>query len=124
MAKILIVDDSDVFRMEFQEILEEAGHDVYDAINGSDGFDKLRENPGIELIITDLNMPVSDGIDLCRKVRGVPEYLTLPIFMLTTESSLEVKAIGKELGVLVWIVKPFNSQRVLDAITKVLTLTR
>ncbi|RYZ57288.1 MAG: response regulator [Proteobacteria bacterium] len=123
MAKILIVDDSDVFRMEFQEILEEAGHDVFDAINGSDGFDKLRENPGIELIITDLNMPVSDGIDLCRKVRSVPEYLTLPIFMLTTESSLEVKAIGKDLGVLVWIVKPFNSQRVLDAITKVLALT-
>jgi len=120
MAKILIVDDSDVLRMELREVLEEGGHDVIEGINGLEGYEQAHAHADIDLIITDLNMPAVDGISMCNKIRAANILLGVPIFMLTTESSMELKMLGKEAGIIVWIVKPFTSDKVLSAVTKVL----
>lgn len=124
MAKILIVDDSDVLRLELCGILTSGGHEVVQAINGADGAQQAVANTDLELIITDLNMPELDGISMCKRIREHPALKTKPIFMLTTESSADLKAAGKEAGVMLWIVKPFNGEKVLGAITKVLAMAK
>ncbi len=120
MAKILIVDDSDVLRLNLKEALAGGGHDVIDAENGAVGLAKASEDSSIQLVITDLNMPEMDGITMCRNIRGLAGREKLPIFMLTTESSADLKTQGKEVGVMLWIVKPFQADKVLGAIAKVL----
>ena len=124
MAKILIVDDSDVLRLELRDVLTAGGHDVLEGVDGVDGAEKAAAHPDIHLIITDLNMPQLDGISMCKRIRENAALRRVPIFMLTTESSTELKIAGKEAGVLVWIVKPFDGGKVLAAITKVLSMAK
>lgn len=119
MAKILIVDDSETLRMELKGVLEGGGHTVVEGVDGADGLSKALANKDIQLIISDLNMPEVDGVTMCRNIREVPEFASTPIFMLTTESSPEMKAAGKSVGVMLWIIKPFAGDKVLGAITKV-----
>ncbi len=120
MAKILIVDDSDILRLKLRTALEEAQHVVVEGASGADGIKIARADSGIELIITDLNMPEVDGLAMCKEIRQIPGYGTVPIFMLTTEKSANLKSQGKEVGVMLWIVKPFTPERVTEAIAKVM----
>ena len=120
MAKILIVDDSDILRLKLRTALEEAKHEVVEGASGADGIKIARADSGIELIITDLNMPDVDGLAMCQEIRKLPNYANVPIFMLTTEKSANLKAQGKEIGVMLWIVKPFTPERVTEAINKVM----
>jgi len=120
MAKILIADDSETLRTELREVLEGAGHDVVEAVDGTDGLRKAEEAQGVQLIISDYNMPGLDGITMIRKIKEIDRYGSVPVGMLTTESSKELKATGKEAGVIVWFVKPFEPSRLLSTIDKVL----
>lgn len=122
MAKILIVDDSDVLRMELSEVLKGGGHNVIEASHGAEGLSVADGNPDVELVIADYNMPEMDGVTMCRRIRELPGRGSVPFFVLTTESSPELKAAGKEVGVVLWIIKPFNGEKVLAAIKKVLKL--
>lgn len=120
MAKILIADDSETLRTELREVLEGAGHEVIEAVDGTDGLRKAEEAHGVHLIISDYNMPGLDGITMIRKIKEMERYASVPVGMLTTESSKELKATGKEAGVIVWFVKPFEPSRLLSTIDKVL----
>lgn len=120
MAKILIVDDSDTLRMQLRDILESEGHIVIEGIHGADGLQKAHEHPDISLLISDYNMPEMDGVVMCKKVREIDSLKTIPMFMLTTESTSELKALGKEAGVMAWIVKPFNEDKLKAVVQKVL----
>ncbi len=120
MAKVLIVDDSDILRLKLRTALEASGHSVVEGASGVDGIKIARSDSGINLIITDLNMPEVDGIAMCQEIRKIAGYETIPIFMLTTEKSANLKSQGKEVGIKLWIVKPFAPERVTEAITKVL----
>ncbi len=120
MAKVLIVDDSDILRLKLRTALEEAGHEIVEGASGADGIKIARSDNGIDLIITDLNMPDVDGLAMCQEIRKIPTYKSTPIFMLTTEKSANLKAQGKEIGVMLWIVKPFTPERVTEAINKVM----
>ena len=124
MAKILIVDDSDILRIELRETLEAGGHSVIEGVNGVDGLDKARSNSDIDLLISDVNMPEMDGITMCKAVRALPQHAGLPMFMLTTEASSELKAAGKEAGVMLWIVKPFNRTKITEVVAKVLYMRK
>jgi two-component system chemotaxis response regulator CheY len=99
--------------------LRQAGFDV---VEGEDGHDALARMAGrkIEIIVTDLNMPVMDGITFIRSVRKLPNFKFTPILMLTTESQGDKKQEGKAAGATGWIVKPFDPQKLLDTIAKVL----
>ena len=124
MGKILIVDDSDILRIELRETLESAGHEVIEGINGADGLEKAKSLPHLDLLISDVNMPEMDGVTMCAKVRGLDQHQSLPMFMLTTESSTELKAAGKEAGVMLWIVKPFNRTKVIEVVAKVMAMKK
>jgi two-component system chemotaxis response regulator CheY len=116
---ILTVDDSVSIRQMVSFTLKSAGFTVVQAIDGVDGLDKAKAQ-SVNLVLTDQNMPNMDGISLVKALRGLPQYRTTPILMLTTESGDEMKAQGKAAGATGWLVKPFNPQRLLEVVNKVL----
>ncbi|NNM52185.1 MAG: response regulator, partial [Pseudomonadales bacterium] len=118
MAKILVVDDSSTVRDEVAGFLRKAGLDVATAIDGKDGLAKLKADPGVKLVVSDVNMPNMDGLTMVEKIRGELGNKTVNIIMLTTESSPSMKERGKAAGIKGWIVKPFKGDAVLDAFKK------
>lgn len=120
MAKILIVDDSETSRTQLRNDLTKNGHTVVDGIDGADGLAKLQANPDVQLVISDVNMPVMDGISMVLKIRQTPANAKLKIFMLTTEATPDMKERGKQAGVNAWIVKPYAIDKLSAAIEKVL----
>lgn len=119
MKKVLIVDDSISMRQMVGFTLKQGGFDVVEAEHGQDALDKL-QGAAVDLIITDLNMPVMDGITLIQNVRKQPALKTKPILMLTTEGLASKKEQGKAAGATGWIVKPFDPEKLLQTIAKVL----
>ena len=119
MKKILTVDDSSSVRQMVCFTLTAAGYDVVEAVDGRDGASKAR-GCKFDLIITDLNMPNLDGVQMISEVRGLPGYSFTPILMLTTESQQEKKDAGKKAGATGWIVKPFNAAQLTAALQKLL----
>lgn len=119
MAIILVVDDSASMRQMICTILMGAGYDVVEALEGRDALNKAIVRK-FDLVITDLNMPLMNGIDLTRELRTLPDYKYTPILLLTTESTADVKKQGKTVGATGWLVKPFNPQQLLATMRKVL----
>jgi two-component system chemotaxis response regulator CheY len=119
MKKILAVDDSSSVRQMVNFTLSSAGYDVVDAVDGQDGLAKAG-NSKFDMIITDLNMPNLDGIQLISAVRKLPGYSFIPILMLTTESQAAKKDEGKKAGATGWIVKPFNAEQLLAVLRKLI----
>jgi two-component system chemotaxis response regulator CheY len=114
MTKVLVVDDSSTVRDEVAGFLRKGGLDVAIAVDGKDGLAKMQANPGIRLVVADVNMPNMDGLTMVEKIRGELRNTTVNIVMLTTESSPNMKERGKAAGVKGWIVKPFNGPSVLE----------
>ncbi|MBN9502059.1 MAG: response regulator [Armatimonadetes bacterium 55-13] len=117
----LVVDDSASMRQMVSFTLKGAGFQVIEGGNGQEALDKLAQAPGgkVDLIITDLNMPVMDGITFIRNARTRPALKFTPILMLTTESGENRKAEGKAAGATGWIVKPFQPEQLLKVVQKV-----
>lgn len=120
MAKILAVDDSASMRQMVSFTLKGAGHDVFEAADGAEALKLAKAQGGLDLVISDINMPNLDGIALIRELRQLPDYKFTPILMLTTESGADKKGEGKAAGATGWIVKPFNPDQLLATIGKVL----
>ncbi len=119
MAKILAVDDQLTIRELISVILQGRGHSITTAEDGLTALEKVR-NEHFDLVITDINMPKMDGYAFVAKVRQIPEYKYIPILMLTTESREDRKANAKMVGASGWLTKPFDSQRLSGAVTKLL----
>lgn len=119
MTKILAVDDSASMRQMVSFTLQGAGYEVVEACDGQDALSKAKQNQ-VDLVLSDVNMPVMDGIALIRQLRTLPNYKFTPILMLTTESATDKKTEGKAAGATGWIVKPFNPDQLLNTIKKVL----
>lgn len=117
-TKILIVDDSESIRELVSSFLEEAGFEVYSAVHGKDALDQLF-NIEVDMVLTDLNMPIMDGIMLIKEIRKHDKYKYLPALILTTESETSKRIEAKEAGATGWIVKPFDRERLLKIINKV-----
>lgn len=121
MAKcVLVVDDSETVRQVLQLTLSNAGFDVIEAEDGDDALNKLSSAPVVDMLITDLNMPNMDGLELIKKIRDDKKHRFTPIVMLTTESSEEKKRAGREAGASGWIVKPFKPEQLLKVVKMVL----
>ena len=116
---ILTVDDSASVRQMVGFTLKGAGYEVVEAKDGSDGLAKLSQSK-ISMIITDLNMPNMDGIEMIRNVRAMAQYRFIPIILLTTESQDSKKKEGKKAGATGWIIKPFKPNQLLAVVKKVL----
>jgi two-component system chemotaxis response regulator CheY len=98
--------------------LKSAGYTVIEAADGQEGLDKAKTN-AVNLVLTDQNMPKMDGLTLIKALRGLPQYRSTPILMLTTESSDAMKSQGKAAGATGWLVKPFDPQKLLEVVKKV-----
>lgn len=120
MAKILAVDDSASMRQMVSFTLKGAGHDVFEAEDGVEALKVAKAQSGLDLVISDINMPNMDGISLIKELRSIPDFKFTPILMLTTESGSDKKSEGKAAGATGWIVKPFNPDQLLATISKVL----
>lgn len=117
--KILAVDDSGSLRQMLAFSLKMGGYQVTDAVDGNDGLKKAQATQ-FDLVLTDQNMPNMDGLTLIKSLRGLPAYRSVPILMLTTESSVEMKNKGREAGANGWLVKPFDPKRLLEVVAKVI----
>ncbi|HWU97521.1 MAG TPA: response regulator [Oxalicibacterium sp.] len=113
MAQILVVDDSSTVRAEVGDFLKKNGLDVALAVDGRDGLTKLKGDPGIKLVVSDVNMPNMDGLTMAEKIRSELGNAGVNIIMLTTENSPIMKERGKAAGIKGWIVKPFKGDAVL-----------
>ena len=115
---VLNVDDSSMVRKMVSMTLTGAGYDVTEAVDGQDGLTKAKSKQ-FDIVLTDQNMPNMDGLTLVKTLRGMPQYKSTPILMLTTESDDAKKAEGRAAGVNAWLVKPFDPQVLIGAVQKV-----
>ena len=116
---ILSVDDSASVRQMVQLTLQGAGYQVLQAVDGADGLAKAQQTP-VDMIVTDLNMPVMNGLSLIQELRKLPAYRGVPIVFLTTESDAEMKKKAKDAGATGWIIKPFQRDQLIAVVKKVL----
>ena len=120
MAKtVLTVDDSASIRQMVSFTLKSAGYEVVEAVDGMDGLEKAK-GKSFNLVLTDQNMPRMDGLSLIKTLRGMPAYRSVPILMLTTESSDTMKSQGRAAGATGWLVKPFDPQKLIEVVKKVI----
>jgi two-component system chemotaxis response regulator CheY len=115
---ILAVDDSASMRQIVGFTLRSAGYDVIEAQNGEDALQKISAPLG--LVLTDLNMPILDGIGLIKRLRAHPACKYVPIVVLTTESQTDRKQEARAAGATAWIVKPFRPDQLLAVVQKIL----
>lgn len=116
---ILAVDDSTSIRQMVAFTLKTSGYDVVEAVDGIDGLAKAKAG-SFDLVLTDYNMPRMDGLALVRSLRALARYASTPILILTTESSDEMKAQGRAAGATGWLVKPFDPQKLVEVVKKVI----
>lgn len=116
--RVLTVDDSKTMLQMLQFALKQGGFEVIQGENGQEGLDLLKNNQ-IDVIITDINMPVMDGITFIKELRKEPKNKATPVLILTTESSQSKKEEGRSAGATGWIVKPFDPGKLLEVIRKV-----
>ncbi|MCQ8129133.1 response regulator [Methylomonas rivi] len=114
---ILVVDDAASIRQVVGIALKGAGYNVIEAVDGKDGLSKLNGEK-VHLIISDVNMPNMDGITFVRELKQLPAYKFTPVIMLTTESQEAKKQEGQLAGAKAWVVKPFQPQQMLAAVSK------
>ena len=119
MSKILVVDDSVSMRQMVSFTLAGAGYNVAEAADGQAAL-KIATGQQFDCVISDVNMPIMDGITLVKNLRTMANYKFTPILMLTTESGGDKKAEGKSAGATGWIVKPFNPDQLLATVKKVM----
>lgn len=121
MAKILVVDDSEIIRVQLNTDLSDVGHEVIEADNGLNGLEVLKQNNDISLIVSDVNMPEMDGLSMCKAIHADEQFKDIPIVMLTTQSNAELKMQSKEYGVIAWVTKPYKSKALIGGIEKILS---
>lgn len=119
MKSVLTVDDSPSIRQMIRLTLGPAGYNVLEAGNGAEGLSKAK-SAQVDMVVTDLNMPVMDGLGLIRELRSLPAYRGVPIVFLTTESDDGLKQQAKAAGATGWITKPFRQEQLLMIVQKFL----
>jgi two-component system chemotaxis response regulator CheY len=116
--KVLIVDDSRTIRQQVNFTLSKGGFEVVEAEDGKDGIEKLKSNADIAVIISDVNMPNMNGLEMVEAINADASLKHPPIVMLTTEGSGELVERAKKAGAKGWLVKPFKPDQLVAVVTK------
>lgn len=120
--KLLVVDDSSTMRRIIKNTLQRLGHkDILEAEHGGEAWSILENNPDIDILITDWNMPEMNGLELVRRVRAESKYKDMPIIMVTTEGGKAEVITALKAGVNNYIVKPFTPQVLKEKLEDVLS---
>ena len=114
--KVLLVDDDMRNIFSLGGLLEERGLNVFTAKNGQEALDFLAENPGIDILLTDIMMPGMDGYELIQKVRAQDKYARLPILALTAKAMKTDRERCMEVGATDYLSKPINIDRLLSTL--------
>ena len=117
MTVVLAVDDSASMRQMVSFTLQTAGFEVVEAVDGVDALAKAKDTQ-VDVVVSDVNMPNMDGIELIAALRALPQYKFTPMLMLTTESGGDKKSEGKAAGATGWIIKPFNPEQLVKTVNK------
>jgi two-component system chemotaxis response regulator CheY len=120
VKKVLVVDDSETIRQQVRLTLAAAGYAIIEAVDGIDGLQKIRLNDDLALVISDVNMPRMDGLEMVVELQkqGYP----VPILMLTTEGQVALIQRAKAAGAKGWLVKPFKPEILGTAVSKLVRL--
>lgn len=116
---ILAVDDSASIRQMVSFTLKSAGYEIVEASDGMEALEKAKSK-SFNLVLSDVNMPRMDGLTLTRSLRALPQYATTPVLILTTESSDTMKSQGRAAGATGWLVKPFDPNKLIEVVRKVI----
>jgi len=116
--RILVVDDSATMRQQVSQALLDAGFEVIEARDGHEGLEAIKKTDDLAMVICDVNMPHMDGIEMVTLAKQDAANADLPIVMLTTEGQPALIRKAKEAGASGWIVKPFNSERLVAVVRK------
>jgi two-component system chemotaxis response regulator CheY len=116
---ILIVDDSRLIQTIAKKAVIKKNCNAIIATNGEEGLERLEEND-IDLIFSDINMPIMDGSHFIHKIKEHDKFHFIPIVMLTVVDDENIKKEFRDLGVKAWLMKPFNEKRFLFTIDKIL----
>jgi len=118
MKNVLIVEDSKAIRSVIRIALEEAGDFL--AAEANNGFEALRMLPTrkFDLIITDINMPDINGLELIGFVKANPAFKDIPLIIVSTEKTEEDKKRGMALGAMGYVVKPFKKEDLMELVKK------
>ncbi len=115
MPRALVIDDSRAMRMILSKALAEAGFDIVQASNGREGLEAMdREGASLQLVLVDWNMPEVTGLEFVERVRARPEFNSVPLMMVTTETEIEQVAKALEAGANEYMMKPFTPEAVED----------
>ena len=121
MAKtILLTDDSKSIRAVIATVLKVAGYNVIEAGDGQEGLDVLKSGKKVDMVITDLNMPIMNGIEFIWEIRKLSDHVFTPICMLTTESEQERLEQGESMSTDAWINKPIQPVKVLTIVKDIM----
>ena len=120
--KILVVDDSVTIRQQVGSALSQAGFEIIEAADGQEGLNKITANPDLLMVITDVNMPHMNGLEMLETLKANPKYSKLIVFMLTTEGQPELIDRAKKAGAKGWIVKPFKAELLVSATKKLASM--
>lgn len=113
--KVLVVDDSEIARHELVSMLKGAGFETLEADNGKSGME-LAKMGGVVMIITDVHMPILNGIEMCEALHADLGARMPPALVVSTESSTAMKQRGKSSGVRGWVIKPVNPAKLVQVI--------
>jgi len=119
MEQILVVDDCGVTRKLLSFMIKGGGYGITHACNGVDGLEKLAATD-VDLIVTDLNMPLMDGLEFSNNVRAIDGYRHIPIIMLTTEAGEDDRERAEEAGISLYLVKPVEPEKLIEEIKKLI----
>jgi len=117
MKTIVLVDDFENTRWLIEMSLKSLHLEILKAENGKDAL-KYFDGRHIDLLLTDVNMPVMNGIELVREVKNIPQYATLPVVMLTTEKNPEKIEQAHQLKITFWLQKPYKNEELTKVIKK------
>ncbi len=117
MSRVLAVDDTRALRSMLVDCLTQAGHEVFEASDGREALDQLRLHRP-DIVITDLNMPVMDGLDFIAAARTEPEGRAVPMLLLTTETAQALKDRARAVKATGWLTKPFDPDQILGLVDR------
>jgi two-component system, chemotaxis family, chemotaxis protein CheY len=118
---ILVVDDFASIRDFVCETLQRKGYETVGASNGNQAYEVLKATQGVDLVLTDYNMPDCTGFELLKKIKSDPSVATVPVIFLTTESSPDKMRAAKEAGLSAWIKKPYRAETFFAQIDNVIS---
>jgi chemosensory pili system protein ChpA (sensor histidine kinase/response regulator) len=118
-TRILVVDDALSVRRSMEQLLEDAGYEVTSANDGFLALDSLRDKPPA-IVLTDLEMPNLNGLDLTKRIRELPHFMGLPVIMITSRASDKHRDLAMDAGVDLYLTKPYTDAALLEHVRRLL----